>query len=223
MDYKEQLKDGRWQLKRSIIMERDKFTCRVCGSKAKEGHTLNVHHIKYIKNRMPWEYKDEELVTLCEKCHHAHHTQSNISIFDIKIGTKIHFDHSDYTDYGIIYYLDLEKMEGRIACIDDGSDYSMLWLLPLKIREDGSLSTYQDRDVSLGGFEFEDNFWGECMIDCLSKVCKNYENENTSDYYFESWMDEMEELFHFRENYDLILNNNPGLSRLISIAENERD
>lgn len=223
MDYKEQLKDGRWQLKRSKIMERDKFSCRVCGSKAIEGYTLNVHHINYKKGHTPWEYEDNELITLCEKCHQAHHAQNNISIFDIKVGTKVHFYHSDYVDYGIIYYLDLEKLEGRIACIDDGGDYSTFYLLPLNIRQDGSLSTYQDRDVILGGFDFDDNFWGECIADCLSKVCNNYVNENTSDYNFEPWMDKTEELFRFRENYNLILDNNPGLREIISIIENERD
>ena len=64
-------RDSRWQEKRLLIMQRDEFTCRSCGKK--EGVTLNVHHIYYEKNRAPWEYKDEVLITWCEECHTKRH------------------------------------------------------------------------------------------------------------------------------------------------------
>ena len=64
--YAEKLKDPRWQRKRLEIMQRDDFQCRVCGDERK---TLHVHHIRYIKGREPWEYKDFYFVTLCEGCH----------------------------------------------------------------------------------------------------------------------------------------------------------
>jgi len=66
MDYSEQLKSPKWQKKRLEIMQRDKFTCQLCGDKET---TLNVHHINYINNKKCWEYKDKELITLCEHCH----------------------------------------------------------------------------------------------------------------------------------------------------------
>ncbi len=66
MNYSEKLKDPRWQKKRLKIMERDDFTCQNC---YREDISLNVHHLKYIKGREPWEYSDKYLVTLCEKCH----------------------------------------------------------------------------------------------------------------------------------------------------------
>ena len=47
-------------------MERDEFTCIICKSKTK---TLNVHHLRYIKNRDPWEYENDDLLTICEECH----------------------------------------------------------------------------------------------------------------------------------------------------------
>jgi hypothetical protein len=50
------------------IMERDEFTCQSCGAKDK---TLNVHHKKYVRGLMPWEYCGFVLVTLCEDCHRA--------------------------------------------------------------------------------------------------------------------------------------------------------
>lgn len=66
-DFFAQYKDPRWQKKRLKIMERDEFACVSCNSK---DNTLNVHHnVPYRKNTKPWEYEDDELVTLCEECH----------------------------------------------------------------------------------------------------------------------------------------------------------
>jgi hypothetical protein len=62
-----QYKDPRWQKKRLQIMERDEFTCCSCQA---EHIPLNVHHkVPYRKNTKPWEYKDDELITICEDCH----------------------------------------------------------------------------------------------------------------------------------------------------------
>jgi len=47
-------------------MERDGFICQSCGD---ETNTLNVHHKYYIKDKKPWEYPDNLLITLCEICH----------------------------------------------------------------------------------------------------------------------------------------------------------
>ena len=65
-------RDSRWQQKRLEIMERDKWTCRSCGSSG-EGVTLNVHHAYYISGKKPWEYEDQALVTWCEECHVRRH------------------------------------------------------------------------------------------------------------------------------------------------------
>lgn len=64
--YAELLKDPRWQRKRLEVMERDNFTCRWCGADDK---TLNIHHLHYIKGRKPWEYENDDLLTVCEGCH----------------------------------------------------------------------------------------------------------------------------------------------------------
>lgn len=64
--YAEKLKDPRWQRKRLEIMERDGFKCRICGD---ETTTLHVHHIRYLRGREPWEYREFYFVTLCENCH----------------------------------------------------------------------------------------------------------------------------------------------------------
>lgn len=64
--YREKIKDPRWQRKRLLIMDRDGWACQKCRDKTK---CLNVHHKFYIPGLEPWEYKDEDLVTLCEDCH----------------------------------------------------------------------------------------------------------------------------------------------------------
>lgn len=62
--YTEKLRHPKWQKKRLEVLQRDEFTCRMCGSEEK---TLHVHHISYNGN--PWETPIENLITLCEGCH----------------------------------------------------------------------------------------------------------------------------------------------------------
>ena len=66
MSYSQKLKDPRWQKKRLLILNRDKFTCQEC---ADDESTLHVHHIYYEPGNDPWDYPDYALVTLCESCH----------------------------------------------------------------------------------------------------------------------------------------------------------
>ncbi len=68
MSYSEKLKDPRWQRKRLEILNRDGFSCILCEDKAS---TLHVHHLSYVKGKEPWEYQDENFITLCEHCHCA--------------------------------------------------------------------------------------------------------------------------------------------------------
>lgn len=73
LTYAEQLRDPRWQKKRLEILSRDGFKCVVCGDGKS---TLHVHHKRYVKGRMPWEYDATELSTVCKNCHEsADHTR----------------------------------------------------------------------------------------------------------------------------------------------------
>jgi Zn finger protein HypA/HybF involved in hydrogenase expression len=64
--YSELLKHPKWQQKRLEILKRDKWTCKGCGDKES---TLHVHHFTYQKNKNPWEYSNDNFITLCEVCH----------------------------------------------------------------------------------------------------------------------------------------------------------
>lgn len=64
--YQEKLRHPKWQEKRLRILEASGFECSNCGSKS---NTLHVHHCYYEKGKSPWEYPDDALRCLCEKCH----------------------------------------------------------------------------------------------------------------------------------------------------------
>jgi hypothetical protein len=65
-EYKDLLKDPRWQKKRLEILKRDEWKCQICGN---EGDTLHVHHESYCEYGMPWDTPDCDLITICEECH----------------------------------------------------------------------------------------------------------------------------------------------------------
>lgn len=64
MTYAQKLKHPKWQQKRLKILERDRWTCQLCGDINK---TLHVHHLKYTAE--PYNEPDEKLITYCEICH----------------------------------------------------------------------------------------------------------------------------------------------------------
>lgn len=66
MLYSDLLKRPAWQKKRLEILNRDSWACRFCGDNASE---LHIHHLIYLPDRLPWDYPDEYLVTLCHACH----------------------------------------------------------------------------------------------------------------------------------------------------------
>lgn len=68
MTYQEKLRDPRWQKRRLEILQRDNFTCKLCGDDKSE---LHIHHAAYKKGLDPWEYEDAWLHTVCAHCHES--------------------------------------------------------------------------------------------------------------------------------------------------------
>lgn len=66
MTYGDKLKDPRWQKKRLEVLQRDDFTCKLCGDKTQ---TLHIHHHLYEKGYEPWDYPLSILETYCHYCH----------------------------------------------------------------------------------------------------------------------------------------------------------
>ena len=86
MSYSTDLKSGTWQRKRLEIMQRDSYCCVACHGQ----DALTVHHLYYEPNKKPWEYDNEAMVTLCEKCHNSLHFElsklAGIIAFNLLIG-----------------------------------------------------------------------------------------------------------------------------------------
>lgn len=66
LSYSEKLRDPRWQKKRLKIMERDGWRCVACDGSDRE---LQIHHGYYRKGLDPWDYPDDTLWTVCNRCH----------------------------------------------------------------------------------------------------------------------------------------------------------
>lgn len=66
MTYAEKLKDPRWQRKRLELLQDKNWRCEDCDD---EKANLQIHHMGYLRAAAPWEYPNEMLRVLCEKCH----------------------------------------------------------------------------------------------------------------------------------------------------------
>lgn len=79
--YSEKLRDPRWQKRKAEICQRDEWKCKLCGDNYE---TLHVHHKRYINGNEPWEYEDDDLITLCSTCHQViEDTKKRRAEFDI--------------------------------------------------------------------------------------------------------------------------------------------
>ena len=205
--YKELLKDGRWQIKKSSIMERDHYECRICGRKASDGVTLNVHHLQYRKGANPWEYDDNELVTLCEDCHRKEHGRIKMELLGISVGDFVYYHHSDYTNSGLIYDINSDNMTAKIATVDDGAANDLLWLESVKINEDGTLERCRGKVTKDGKESINWDFCLECTADCLMRIMSGHRAYMN----VEVEMDEKVELITIRKNIKTMLENNSRL------------
>ena len=56
------------------ILNEAGFECECCGDTESQ---LQVHHGYYEKGKEPWEYEDDTLWCLCDKCHEKAHAFKN--------------------------------------------------------------------------------------------------------------------------------------------------
>lgn len=77
MKYADQLKSPKWQRKRLEIMNRDGWRCTKCKD---ENEQLQVHHSRYIRGLMAWDYPDHLLITLCHSCHKNEHFPATVPL-----------------------------------------------------------------------------------------------------------------------------------------------
>lgn len=72
--WKDQYKHPNWQRTRAESLKAADYTCQRCGDKENQ---LHVHHKRYVKGRMIWEYAIEELEVQCEPCHELSHAEKD--------------------------------------------------------------------------------------------------------------------------------------------------
>lgn len=70
LTYGEQLRRPEWQKVRLLVLERSGWKCEQCGN---DEQMLHVHHKRYIKGRMAWDYEMDNFEALCESCHKENH------------------------------------------------------------------------------------------------------------------------------------------------------
>jgi len=121
-NYQELLHSPLWIKRRNEILSRDENTCQFCGAQDKY---LHVHHRYYAQDRMPWEYDDDALVTLCEDCHT--HIHEALSFEDIHIGDLFTYEHSDFENTCIVYDINVTEETISLLEYDNGGDTETLW------------------------------------------------------------------------------------------------
>lgn len=82
--YSRKLASPKWQKKRLIILNRDKWKCRYCGDDKTE---LHVHHLKYT-GKNPEDAPNKDLITACADCHYAITDINKISWEDVIASNK---------------------------------------------------------------------------------------------------------------------------------------
>jgi 5-methylcytosine-specific restriction endonuclease McrA len=75
--YSKYINSEAWQKRRSVILNRDNFKCRICQT----ADATDVHHISY---RNLCSESDLELISVCRECHELIHDRSfNLEKFDM--------------------------------------------------------------------------------------------------------------------------------------------
>ena len=114
--YTDYLKCNEWIEKHNEIIARDNQKCRICkttesigpifsgddrffhrrqkGKVISEKHPvhLEVHHKLYIRDRLPWDYENDDLITVCDPCHRKIHKEEKISFYDKERNKLFHFE-----------------------------------------------------------------------------------------------------------------------------------
>ena len=77
-DYWKLYEHPKWQRKAAENKTRAGWVCQVCGA---DDRKLETHHGFYVYGRDPWDYPDESLFCLCDKCHKRADSQRKQMIY----------------------------------------------------------------------------------------------------------------------------------------------
>ena len=77
--YAVKLRDPRWQKLRLEVLQRDNWTCQVCGDTET---TLHVHHGAYYGDD-PWDTPPTLLFCICSECHEKEHEEHKLAVTNL--------------------------------------------------------------------------------------------------------------------------------------------
>ena len=66
---------GKNEHKRAQILRRDGYLCQECRKYGRMTQATTVHHIQHVEDHPELAYNDDNLVSLCEKCHNKMHPE----------------------------------------------------------------------------------------------------------------------------------------------------
>jgi 5-methylcytosine-specific restriction endonuclease McrA len=70
-------KDKRWLKKRQVILKRDDYLCKECKRYGKRRQAEQVHHINPLEEYPELILTNDNLISLCTKCHDKMHDRNN--------------------------------------------------------------------------------------------------------------------------------------------------
>lgn len=95
---------------------------------AERSYSLHVHHKLYILDRLPWEYLDNELITLCNWCHWEFHKSNIIPVYRNNDGNSL--EKLDYTPCnrcnGAGWFPEYKHVQSGICFRCEGARYEQL-------------------------------------------------------------------------------------------------
>lgn len=116
-----------------ISFDRNKYYIREVGEITIEADTpvnvdraisLHVHHKYYILGRLPWDYADEALVTLCDSCHYELHEREYVEVYEERDGELIGLDYTSCRRcHGAGYFPEYSHVQGGVCFKCNGARY----------------------------------------------------------------------------------------------------
>lgn len=94
-EYSELLRSPHWQRKRLEVLSSADFKCQQCGD---GDSNLQVHHKKYRKAALPWEYPIDNFTVLCDHCHKMEHAKLSSKEIELEQRIQEAYDKALATD-----------------------------------------------------------------------------------------------------------------------------
>lgn len=115
-DFLAQYQDKRWYELSKRIKARDKNTCQMCGRNDKP---VSVHHKVYREDSNVWDYSDDELICICDRCHEIV-TDNNKRMYKDYCLLKQTFREFGFSDN--VLSCVLSHLTGLLECVENGEE-----------------------------------------------------------------------------------------------------